>query len=108
MMTLFGWSGANGTINGQGETWWVKYRAKQLKYTRPYLIEIMYSNQVQISDLHLKDSPAWNVHPVYSTNVIVQGLTITAAEDSENTDGINPGNLCKDSNTKPSWFCVKL
>ncbi|CAM8924963.1 unnamed protein product [Rhodiola kirilowii] len=83
-------TGANGTINGQGATWWDKFRAGKLKYTRPYLIEIMYSDQVQISDITLIDSPSWNVHPVYSSNVIVQGLTITAPVDSENTDGINP------------------
>lgn len=59
-------SGGNGTIDGQGEIWWDKYRKKELKYTRPYLIEIMYSNQIQISNLTLLNSPSWVVHPVYS------------------------------------------
>jgi polygalacturonase len=83
-------TGANGTINGQGSYWWDKFHNKQLNNTRPYLIEIMYSDQVQISNLTLIDSPSWNVHPVYSSNIIIQWLTILAPIDSPNTDGINP------------------
>lgn len=83
-------TGANGTINGQGDFWWNKFKQDQLKYTRPYMIEIMYSDHVQISNLTLIDSPSWNVHPIYSSNVIIQGLTILAPVNSPNTDGINP------------------
>lgn len=59
-------SGNNGTIDGQGALWWDKFHAGKLKYTRPYLIEIMYSENVEISHLTLVNSPSWNVHPVYS------------------------------------------
>ncbi|VFQ67585.1 unnamed protein product [Cuscuta campestris] len=83
-------TGGNGTINGQGEVWWDKYRNKELKNTRPYLIEIMYSNQIQISNLTLLNSPSWVVHPVYSSDIIIEHLTILAPIDSENTDGIDP------------------
>lgn len=83
-------TGGNATINGQGEPWWIKYRKKQFNVTRPYLIEVMFSDNVQISNLTLIDSPSWNVHPVYSSNVLIQGLTIRAPIDSPNTDGINP------------------
>jgi len=83
-------TGNNGTIDGQGSTWWTKYRAKEYNVTRPYMIELMYSNQIQISDLTLLDSPSWFVHPIYSSNIIVKGLTILASVDSENTDGIDP------------------
>ncbi|EPS72197.1 hypothetical protein M569_02558, partial [Genlisea aurea] len=83
-------TGGNGTIDGQGEVWWEQFRGKKLKYTRPYLIEIMHSDNIQISNLTLVNSPSWNVHPVYSSNVIIQGLTILAPVTSPNTDGINP------------------
>nr|POE63842.1 putative polygalacturonase [Quercus suber] len=82
--------GDNGTIDGQGALWWEKFHNKKLKYTRPYLIEIMYSDKVQISNLTLLNSPSWNVHPVYSSDVLVQGITILAPVTSPNTDGINP------------------
>ncbi|XP_042476639.1 probable polygalacturonase [Macadamia integrifolia] len=83
-------TGANGTIDGQGALWWQKFHGKKLKYTRPYLIEILHSDLVQISNLTLVNSPSWNVHPVYSSNVLVQGVTIIAPITSPNTDGINP------------------
>ncbi|XP_022736661.1 probable polygalacturonase isoform X2 [Durio zibethinus] len=57
-------TGDNGTIDGQGVTWWDKFHKGKLKYTRPYLIEII--------------------------NVVVQRLTILAPVTSPNTDGINP------------------
>ncbi|KAJ4712018.1 Pectin lyase-like superfamily protein [Melia azedarach] len=83
-------TGENGTIDGQGEPWWQKFRAGELNYTRPYLIEIMHSENIQISNLTLINSPSWNVHPVYSSNVVVQGITILSPVTSPNTDGINP------------------
>ncbi|KAI4383132.1 hypothetical protein MLD38_009008 [Melastoma candidum] len=83
-------TGNNGTIDGQGQPWWVKFRAGELNLTRPYLIEILYSENLQISNLILHDSPSWFVHPIYSKNIVIQGLTIKAPVDSPNTDGINP------------------
>ncbi|XP_073045085.1 probable polygalacturonase isoform X2 [Primulina eburnea] len=83
-------TGENGTIDGQGELWWQQFHRKKLKYTRPYLIEIMHSNNIQISNLTLVNSPSWNIHPVYSSNIIIQGITILAPITSPNTDGINP------------------
>ncbi|CAI9101992.1 OLC1v1000174C4 [Oldenlandia corymbosa var. corymbosa] len=83
-------TGANGTIDGQGEIWWDQFHHKKLKYTRPYLIEIMYSDNIQISNLTFLNAPTWNVHPIYSSNIIIQGITILAPIKSPNTDGINP------------------
>ncbi|KAM7275168.1 hypothetical protein ACFE04_017034 [Oxalis oulophora] len=83
-------TGDNGTIDGQGESWWQQFHEGTLQYTRPYLIEIMFSNNIQISNLTLLNSPSWNVHPIYSSNILVQGLTIIAPVRSPNTDGINP------------------
>ncbi|KAI4351654.1 hypothetical protein L6164_005990 [Bauhinia variegata] len=83
-------TGYNGTIDGQGAYWWQKFHKGELKLTRPYMIEVMYSDQIQISNLTLVNSPSWFVHPIYSSNIIIQGLTILAPVDSPNTDGIDP------------------
>ncbi|KAK3447144.1 probable polygalacturonase [Eucalyptus grandis] len=83
-------TGNNGTIHGQGAYWWDKFRKEELNWTLPYLIEIMYSNWVQISNLTLVDSPSWFVHPIYSSNILVQRLTILAPVDSPSTDGVDP------------------
>ncbi|PON97793.1 Glycoside hydrolase [Trema orientale] len=83
-------TGDNGTIHGQGELWWQKHSSGELKHERPFLIELMFSQNVQISNLTLVNSPNWNIHPVYCSNVIIQGITILAPVTSPNTDGINP------------------
>nr|GMC98068.1 probable polygalacturonase [Ipomoea batatas] len=83
-------TGNNGTLDGQGSLWWDKFHNRTLNYTRPYLIEIMYSENIQISNLTLLNSPSWNVHPVYSSDIIIEGITIIAPTRSRNTDGINP------------------
>ncbi|KAF2587473.1 hypothetical protein F2Q70_00034950, partial [Brassica cretica] len=83
-------TGENGTIDGQGEPWWGKFKRGELKYTRPYLIEIMHSDGIQISNLTFLNSPSWHIHPVYSSNIVIQGLTILAPVTVPNTDGINP------------------
>ncbi|KAK8587243.1 hypothetical protein V6N12_021746 [Hibiscus sabdariffa] len=43
-----------------------------------------------ISNLTLINSPSWNVHPIYSSDIIIQYLTIIAPVDSPNTHGIDP------------------
>jgi polygalacturonase len=83
-------TGDNGTIDGQGAMWWSKFHKNQLKYTRGYLIEVMHSASVFIANVTLVNSPAWNIHPVYSRDVVVQRVTILAPVRSPNTDGINP------------------
>ncbi|XP_039134630.1 probable polygalacturonase [Dioscorea cayenensis subsp. rotundata] len=83
-------TGDNGTIDGQGAFWWQKFHKNQLKYTRGYLVELMYTDQIVISNLTFLNSPNWNIHPVYSSNIIVSGITILAPVHSPNTDGINP------------------
>ncbi|KAI4378019.1 hypothetical protein MLD38_015562 [Melastoma candidum] len=90
-------TGNGGTINGQGKVWWRKFRHGKLNYTRPHLVEFMYSNSVQISNLTLLNSPFWTLHPVYSSNIIIQGMRILAPVKSPNTDGIDPDSC---TNTK--------
>ncbi|KAL9245363.1 hypothetical protein vseg_019025 [Gypsophila vaccaria] len=90
-------TGGNGTIDGQGALWWQHFHKGKLKYTRPYLIELMFSTKIQISNLTLVNSPTWNVHPVYSSDILIQGITIIAPIKSPNTDGINPDSC---SNTR--------
>ncbi|KAI5647205.1 hypothetical protein M9H77_33210 [Catharanthus roseus] len=96
-------TGENGTIDGQGALWWQQFHRKKLKYTRPYLIELMHSDSIQISNLTLVNSPSWNVHPVYSSNIIIQGITIIAPVTSPNTDGINPDS-CTNTRIEDSYI----
>ncbi|XP_064996246.1 probable polygalacturonase isoform X1 [Musa acuminata AAA Group] len=90
-------TGGNGTINGQGSVWWDWFNNHILNYTRPHLIELIYSTGVVISNLTFINSPFWAIHPVYCSQVLIQNVTILAPPDSPNTDGIDPdssSNVC--------------
>ncbi|TVU20099.1 hypothetical protein EJB05_36292, partial [Eragrostis curvula] len=90
-------TGENGTIDGQGSVWWDMWKKRTLPFTRPHLLELMYSTDVIISNLVFQDSPFWNIHPVYCSNVVVANVTVLAPHDSPNTDGIDPdssSNVC--------------
>eukprot|EP00252_Welwitschia_mirabilis_P006581 TRINITY_DN17463_c0_g2_i1.p1 TRINITY_DN17463_c0_g2~~TRINITY_DN17463_c0_g2_i1.p1 ORF type:complete len:429 (-),score=25.16 TRINITY_DN17463_c0_g2_i1:236-1522(-) len=88
-------TGDNGTIDGQGAVWWNSFRNKTLDYTRPHLIEFRDSSDIIISNLTLLNSPFWNIHPVYSSNVHIHDVTIVSPANSPNTDGIDPDS-CSD------------
>ncbi|KAE8699846.1 putative polygalacturonase [Hibiscus syriacus] len=47
-------TGNNGTVDGQGAYWWNKFKEGTLNSTRPYLIEVMYSNQIHAQTPELK------------------------------------------------------
>ncbi|CAA6665871.1 unnamed protein product [Spirodela intermedia] len=83
-------TGENGTIDGQGDVWWNMWRQRSLRFTRPNLVEFVHSRDIIISNVVLLDSPFWNIHPVYCSNVVVRFVTILAPRDSPNTDGIDP------------------
>ncbi|KVH89996.1 Glycoside hydrolase, family 28 [Cynara cardunculus var. scolymus] len=80
----------NGTIDGQGDVWWNMWRRRTLQFTRPNLVEFKDSRGIIISNVIFKNSPFWNIHPVYCSNVVIRYVTILAPADSPNTDGIDP------------------
>ncbi|XP_031094803.1 probable polygalacturonase [Ipomoea triloba] len=83
-------TGENGTIDGQGDIWWNMWRQRTLQFTRPSLVEFLNSRGILISNVIFMNSPFWNIHPVYCSNVVVRYVTILAPADSPNTDGIDP------------------
>lgn len=90
-------TGDKGMIDGQGGVWWNMWRKRTLQFTRPSLIEFMNSRHIIISNVILKNSPFWNIHPVYCSNVVIRYMFIWAPHDSPNTDGIDPdssNNVC--------------
>ncbi|MCD7466401.1 hypothetical protein HAX54_003053 [Datura stramonium] len=89
-------TGHNGTINGQGQAWWKKFRQKLLNHTRGPLIQIMWSTDILISNITLQDSPFWTLHPYDCKNVTIRNVTILAPiSGAPNTDGIDPDS-CED------------
>ena len=70
-----------GTIDGHGQPWWDAHNQKTEKVTRGHLIEFMYSEKIEISNLKLRNSPFWTVHPVYSRDVVVRNVTCNNCVD---------------------------
>ncbi|XAR57037.1 hypothetical protein NMG60_11025038 [Bertholletia excelsa] len=83
-------TGDNGTIDGQGSVWWDQFNSHSLNYSRPHLVEFIGSKDIVISNLTFLNAPAYNVHPVYCSNVQVENISIYAPAGSPYTIGIVP------------------
>lgn len=102
-------TGHNGTINGQGQSWWKKYRQKRLNYTRGPLVQIMWSSDILITNITLRDSPFWTLHPYDCKNITIKGVTILAPVfEAPNTDGIDPGKYPLPSTKRYSYLRCDL
>jgi polygalacturonase len=87
-------TGQNGTINGQGQSWWSKFRKKVLNHTRGPLVQLMRSSNITISNITLRDSPFWTLHIYDCKDVTISDTTILAPiVGAPNTDGIDPGHF---------------
>jgi polygalacturonase len=104
-----------GTLHGHGRWWWgwaknnnrgnrveaTKVPLEERRYgkgggregMRPTFIVPWKAKNILIEGITLEESPMWNVHPVYSENIIVRGITVHSLE-SPNGDGIVPDS-CK-------------
>lgn len=55
-------------------------------------MQIMYSSDIMISNVTLRNSPFWTIHPYDCKNVTIRNMTILAPLfQAPNTDGIDPG-----------------
>ncbi|KAL0435924.1 UNVERIFIED_CONTAM: putative polygalacturonase [Sesamum radiatum] len=84
-------TGNNGTIDGQGSVWWEQLNAQSLNYSRPHLVEFVGSDNIVVSNLTFLNAPAWNIHPVYCSKLLVQNITVQSPPTSPYTSGIVPG-----------------
>jgi len=102
-----------GVINGQGWSWWHwKYSqddAAQRLYDsqyngipvkdrifgtekdalRPPLIQLFNCNTVLLEDYTSKNSPFWNNHIVYCSNVVIRNIRLINPYDAPNADGLD-------------------
>ncbi|KAK7416175.1 hypothetical protein QQX98_005372 [Neonectria punicea] len=104
------WGGKNikiygkGVIEGQGQRWWNEFEDgtgsilnPDNKYYRPILFYAENTTNLDISGIHLKDSPCWNNFIVSSKNVRYTDVVATALSNNgsvipKNTDFMNTMN----------------
>jgi polygalacturonase len=101
-----------GTIDGQGERYWLPWRAEQKPdqqalrqmghdgidvsqrrfgaghKLRPQFVQFISCERVRVEGLQILDSPFWVVHPVYCRDVTVRGLNVVSRHI--NSDGVDP------------------
>ena len=62
---------------------------REFQFMRPPLIQIKDSRDVVISGITVRNSPFWTIHPLFSEDVVLKGLTIINPYEAPNTDGID-------------------
>lgn len=87
----------SGMLDGCGDPWWSGFRAKTLpnNNARPYLLHFEDCDHLRLRGIQLWNSPAWTVHPLRCTDVVIEDISIKNPYHSPNTDGINPES-CRD------------
>lgn len=77
-----------GLINGMGEYWW---HPNNITFTRPYLILINQTRNLNISYLTLLNSPMFHIFIGNDENVVIHDITIQSPNYTiaPNTDGID-------------------
>lgn len=77
-----------GTISGGGPQLGLAQKETSGGDSRARLILLMNCLNVDIQGLHIKDSPSWTIHFIYSKGVTLHDLDIYST--ARNGDGINP------------------
>ena len=70
-------------------------------FIRPNFIEPVRCKNVLIEGVRVMDSPMWELHPLYCTNVTVRGVSVSS--HGKNNDGCDPDS-CTDVLIKDSTF----
>ncbi|MGI9431099.1 MAG: glycoside hydrolase family 28 protein [Myxococcota bacterium] len=78
-----------GTIDGDGAPWWELADSGALTHPRPRLIELHEVKGARVEGVTLQNSPSWTLHPVFSEDIAITGITITAPPEAPKTDGID-------------------
>lgn len=70
-------------------------------YLRPQFINLVNCKNILLSDFTMENSPFWIIHPLFSENIIIRGLTINSL--GTNNDGCDPES-CKNVLIENCYF----
>ena len=82
-------------------------------FYRPVMVSLKYCNKVLIDGVTFRNSPAWNIHPHFCTNLTVRNATIFNPYHAQNGDGIDVESCRKveihhcDFQTGDDGICMK-
>ncbi|MFL1013537.1 rhamnogalacturonidase [Flavisericum labens] len=106
----------NGVIDGNGLNYWKAFwqrrkenpKCTNLEVSRPRLVFIWKSNDVQLQDVHLRNSGFWSSHYYQCNNVKILGLRITSPHEpikAPSTDAIDI-DVCSNVLVKDCYMAV--
>lgn len=83
----------SGTIDGQGQAWWNAF-ASNSSLLRPQEVSLGNSTRVEITGIHLQNSPEEHIWVKGDTDVTISGITIytvpaSGQSPAKNTDGVD-------------------
>lgn len=91
-----------GTVDGSGDTWTARGARRPsadstaarpvnsgTRLGRPRLIAIQNCRHIKVSDLHLHNEASWGLFVLYSTDVAIANLNITADHNIPSSDGMD-------------------
>lgn len=58
-------------------------------FLRPVMVSIVNADRVLLDGPTFQNSPAWNIHPLMSSNIIIRNLTVRNPWYSQNGDGLD-------------------
>jgi polygalacturonase len=90
----------NGTIDGQGSTFWIPADRSKIPYDRSpewihqtksprNMVKLEGCKNVSIQNVHLKGADSWTLHLLGCDQVLVDGISIRNPLQGPNTDGID-------------------
>jgi polygalacturonase len=74
-------------------------------YLRPNLVVITRCDNILLQDITFQNSPAWNLHPLMSTNLTIRGVKVKNPDYAQNGDGLDIES-CKNVLVEASVFDV--
>lgn len=79
-----------GALYGDGPVWWDRRKAKTLGRDPGALLELMYSDHVEVDGIHVLLSPYYHVHPFASSFLHFHDMRIDSLHGGSETDGLDP------------------
>jgi hypothetical protein len=105
-VALLGADETSSVLDGGGWPWYAAGEANSsMQGAGPRLFEVAWSRNLTLSRLAFVNSPAWNIHPTFSTGVMAENLRILAPRFTPNTDGFDPDS-CADVTLRDSHIDV--
>lgn len=80
-----------GSVDGSAsfENWWENEKVMVGAF-RPRMLFLNHCDNIKVQGIFFHDSPAWTLHPYFSSNLMFCNLTVENPAQSPNTDGLDP------------------